>query len=253
MNKLQRQWQRLYLPNHAPEPDTASDTPTHVPLGEHTRTMVLAAKGPSAWKHLAPVWQGVQAELELPAPAIAANGVDSLQLWFSVSEPVAREHASDFLSLLRNRYLGQPEPHGISQWPAANAPSQTADQPLELVPAQQTGTRSWSAFVASDLASIFADEPWLDVPPNADAQADILARMGSIPMADFLRCLPTGTQSQPQVDQGHTHPLAWPAGGMPAEHTDPRQFLLDVMNNPDVSLALRIEAAKALLGAGRTS
>ena len=32
-------------------------------------------------------------------------------------------------------------------------------------------------FVAPDLAALFADEPWLDLPPSSDAQADLLARL----------------------------------------------------------------------------
>ena len=42
-------------------------------------------------------------------------------------------------------------------------------------------------------------------------------------------------------------PAARSAASTIRRHDDPRQFLLDVMNDPSVAMELRIEAAKALL------
>ena len=67
MNRLEAEFQRLYLPV-APE----HLAPTG--LGTHVRVMVLDVAGPSAWDALVKVWQGVQADLQLPAPGIAVNG-----------------------------------------------------------------------------------------------------------------------------------------------------------------------------------
>ena len=50
--------------------------------------MVLELTGPADWDVLSAVWRGVQADLELPAPAIAVSGTDGLQLWFSLEAPV---------------------------------------------------------------------------------------------------------------------------------------------------------------------
>ena len=256
MSKLHSQWQRLYLPTHPADPDGPTPVPSHLPLGEHIRAMVLTATGPAAWKTLAPVWQGLQADLGLPAPAIAVNGVDGLQLWFSVSEPVSASQAATFLAMLRARYLNTPEPKGVAQWPCDAG--QDASLPLALVPAKQAATPRWSAFVASDLASIFADEPWLDVPPNVDAQADILARIQTTPLVDFLQACP------PTPPKGHMGEHALKLSAQPDKllvphavnpdgmalttpHTDPKRFLQAVMNDASVPMALRIEAAKALL------
>jgi hypothetical protein len=41
------------------------------------------------------------------------------------------------------------------------------------------------------------------------------------------------------AEQCHDNPIG--------THHDPGRFLLEVMNNPTVSMALRVEAAKALL------
>jgi hypothetical protein len=119
-----------------------------------------------------------------------------------------------------------------------------------LVPAQQGATGRWSAFVAPGLASMFADEPWLDVPPGSDAQAQLLCRLESISAADLSR-------AQKELGLGEA-PIARdpePAGagapssdsGATVTETDPKRFLLAVMNDPAVAMALRIEAARALL------
>ena len=249
MNLLHKQWQRLYLMPSSAEPcGHAAKAPTHIPVTAQVRTMVLSAKGPAAWKHLAPVWQGIQTDLCMPAPAVAVNGADSMQLWFSVAEPVDRHEAAAFLTHLRASYLGKQEPQGIWQWPSAHTDQQMTDSVLELVPALQTGTQFWSAYVAPDLASIFADEPWLDVPPNPQAQADILARMGSIAVADLRRCHPLVMPPTLAHDQHNNHVQPLPVGSdTPDGNSEARQFLLDAMRNTNLSMALRIKAAKALL------
>jgi len=86
--------------------------------------------------------------------------------------------------------------------------------------------------VAPDLAPVFAEEPWLDTPPGEEGQADLLARLQSIKSA----ALP-----------GPAAAAAAGATPAPATNSDPKRFLLEVMNDASVPLALRIEAAKALL------
>lgn len=46
---------------------------------------------------------GVQADLALPAPAIAVNGSDACQRWFSLVEPLPAPQAAAFLDALRRR------------------------------------------------------------------------------------------------------------------------------------------------------
>jgi hypothetical protein len=90
---------------------------------------------------------------------------------------------------------------------------------------------------------MFADEPWLDMPPNPDGQAQLLAPLKSIPPAEFELALQhlrptTGLAAPGLVSNASAHATA---------SLDPKHFLLDVMNNDSLDLALRIEAAKALL------
>ena len=76
--RLAREFQRLYGPADAPA----------AAAGNAVRALVLDVARPADWRPLAAVWQGVQADLGLPAPAIVANGSDGLQLWFSLAQPV---------------------------------------------------------------------------------------------------------------------------------------------------------------------
>ncbi|TXT34691.1 MAG: hypothetical protein FD135_5235, partial [Comamonadaceae bacterium] len=105
-----------------------------------------------------------------------------------------------------------------------------------IVPARQEATGRWSAFVAPGLASMFADEPWLDMPPGLDAQAHLLSSLQSITPADFQRAQEQLRPASPRTESVQAF-----------NATDPKRFLLSVMNDPATELHLRIEAAKALL------
>ena len=215
MDRLATELQRLY-----PPPDTSG----------RLRALVLQLLRPAGWPEVARVWQGVQADLGLPAPAIAVSGSDGYQLWFSLAEAVPFERAQAFLEALRVRYLHGVPPQGVR-----------LQQP-EAIPPSQVDAERWSAFVAPDLAPLFADERWLDHPPGADAQADVLARAAAIEARDFERAMRelTAAAAAPVPD-------ARASAGAGAD--DPRSFLLSVMRDPGVDMHLRIEAAKALLSA----
>ncbi|MBQ0958260.1 hypothetical protein KAK06_04765 [Ideonella sp. 4Y11] len=192
----------------------------------HTRALVLEWPAPADWERLGAVWRGVQDALGWPAPAIAVSG-EALQLWFSLAEPVDAATAQTLLAALRERFLPASQAAQVGGWPRDG---QAAPRPGAALP----GEDRWSAFVAPDLAPLFAQTPWLDVPPGDDGQATLLAGLGSV-SADRL------TPLQPTAQ-----PAATPVTAVAAA-TDPRAFLLQVMNDPAVPLALRIEAAKALL------
>ena len=214
MNRLQSEWQRLYRLD-----DDGAD--------DQVRSMVLALGRPADWTALSKVWQGVQADLALPAPAIAVSGVDGYQIWFSLAEPWPAAQAMAFLEALRVRYLP-----GI----ARERIDLLRDAPT--VPTLQAPTGNWSAFVAPDLAPVFADTPWLDIPPSPDGQADLLCRLESIKRADFQSALERLKPVRAEAPGAHAGLMNTPS---------PTSFLLDVMNNERVELSLRIEAAKALL------
>jgi hypothetical protein len=195
--------------------------------------MVLELAGPPGWPDLARAWQGVQADLGLPAPAIAVSGRDGHQLWFSLAQPVPAAQALEFLAALRQRYLPDVEPGRVSMRPCGAAP------PVEVASGQ------WSAFVAPDLAALFADEPWLDLPPSAEAQADLLSRLASTTPDDWRRALERLQPPAPAAAERGPDTKEDPATPRPA--LDPRRFLLDVMSDPAMDMRWRIEAAKALL------
>jgi hypothetical protein len=187
------------------------------------------------------VWQRVQADLGLPAPAIAVNGHDGFQLWFSLAEPVSAAEASFFLESLRHRYLDTIAPERISMLP-------TETRHAQLVPALQQSTGQWSAFVAPDLAAIFVDSPGLDVCPSVDAQAKVLAPLQSIKASAFEAIL---DQVISEVERRSVinQPSAAVVHASNKQHSDSdaKRFLSDVMNDITVEMHLRIEAAKALL------
>ncbi|HET7795560.1 MAG TPA: hypothetical protein VFL64_19390 [Rhizobacter sp.] len=230
MNRLSSELQRLYLPPSAEDligPDGA------------VRALVLELTQPASWEALAAVWRGVQTDLELPAPAIAVSGTDGLQLWFSLAAAVPPAEGRVFLDALRQRYLAEVAATRVRLWPAVDG---AAPRHAPRVPAEQGHSGNWSAFVAPDLAPVFADTPWLDTPPNPEGQADLLSHLASISAPAWAAACGRLKPAVP-VRESKRNDAAGPA----SSGLDPKRFLLQVMGDETVELALRIEAAKALL------
>ena len=265
MTPLQSEIRRLYLPPsaewEAPAKGSAAAVSPFFGADQRVRCMVMELTRPPSWKLLGAVWQGVQAELELSAPAIAVSGTDGLQLWFSLAEPVAVAEAQAFLEELRLRFLPEVTRSRLRLLPAAEASAAHPDRHAAQVPALQAPGDNWSAFVAPDLAPVFADTPWLDIPPNEDGQATLLRGLAPMQPGAFdaaMRLLtaarpvqalprPGAAPSAPSTVQVPVPPaLPEPAGHGHALQ-DPRHFLLQVMNDATIALPLRIDAAKALL------
>jgi len=242
MNRLQAEQRRLFL-----LPDSINDLTSPDGL---VRALVLELAQPAEWDTLTALWQGVQGDLGLPAPAIAVSGVDGYQLWFSLLEPVPLADAHAFLEGLRQRYLADVPARRVRILPQA---PQAGASPMHarLVPAEQEVSGHWSAFVAPELLTMFADDAWLDFTPNAEAQADLLSRVQCIKPGDFQRVLaelaPTPALT-PALAPATASSPASAAHNSRAPEQDPRRFLLAVMNDESVELRWRIEAAKALLG-----
>ena len=229
MTRLQSQWNRLYA-----LPTSHSQAGTQ----DGVRGMVLALRQPAHWETLSAVWQGVQADLGWPAPAIAVNGTDGYQLWFSLQDPVPAARVQACLNALCRRYLPDVAPHRLHL---------LHDAPMPGSPVQPD---QWSAYVAQDLAPMFAETPWLDMPPSPEGQADLLSRMGSIPAEAFQAVLgespaATAPSNRPGDESSQAPARIDTMGSSPCE--DPKRFLLNVMNDDSVALSLRIEAAKALM------
>lgn len=233
MKRLHSELSRLYLGPSVEGKDAADEARLFDAHGL-TRALVLGLARPADWDAVSRVWHGVQADLELPAPAIAVCGAEGYQLWFSLAQPVPVLQAQAFLEQVRVRYLDTVAPRRIAVWPQPN-------QHARLVPALQADTGQWSAFVSSDLAAVFADDPSLDLPPGEDNQADLLSRHKSIQPAELEAAMERLLPDVTTVESSKPASTANPAS------QDPRRFLLAVMNDASVPLALRIEAAKALL------
>ena len=243
MSRLQAQRWRLYSPASARGAPPGEEQAFPLIDGQgQVRAMVLTLARPADWSAMARLWQGVQDELGLPAPGIAVNGIDGYQLWFSVAQPITTAQAHRFLMQLRMRYWADIPDERVSLMPSAHGPDPSACRHADPVPAPTLTPGQWSAFVTRDLAPVFNDSPWLDIPPNPDGQADLLSSLRSIGHAELLALLSAAAPTPPP---GPSSP-GGAASALPLQ-SDPRQFLLRVMNDPTVDLALRIEAAKALL------
>ena len=247
--RLSAEIQRLYrLPGDTALP--GEPTLRLVDSDGRVRAMVLSLSHPADWSLLAAVWRGVQSDLELPAPAIAVNGVDAFELWFSLAEPVPLAAAQAFLMGLRQRYMAEVKPHRVFLSPFQDGDSAQTTTPL--IPTAQGDSGNWSAFVAPDLAAVFGDEPLLDLPPGEDQQAELLSRLKCIPRSGFeaaLRLLPTSGRTAAPAAPAPSPASATDGHGpaMKVRYEDPRLFLQDVMNDQSVPIASRIEAARALL------
>ncbi len=257
MNRLQSELQRLYLSRLQTPGADGAQTSALVDAAGRVRCLVLELKAPPSWEQLAPVWQGVQAELEMPAPAIAVSGTDGLQLWFSLAEPIAVAQAHAFLERLRLRYLPDVKPARVRLLPAAGASALHPEQHAALVPALQA-TGDWSAFIAQDLAPVFAETPWLDIEPGEDGQAALLQVLAVTPQAVFEAAWEhlgsvVGTSQATAAPASEQTVVASAEGASSntrassSAHHDAQQFLLRIMNDDTVALGVRIDAAKALL------
>lgn len=260
MNKLMTQVQRLYvLPDRAGEiSDPANDELLLVSPQGMARTMVVKFERSADWEQLAKLYQALQDELDLPAPTLAISGHQGYRLWLSLAEPVPVALAQRFLEALRRSYLAGIPGEKLEFLPAAGQPESVGLAASELLPARHQATGKWSAFIDPSLGAMFIDEPGLEMAPNMDRQAEILAGAKSIAVAEFQRALkqletPAAPDSGPApLDHSVAQPGA--EAGRPrsplnvgSHYSDPKSFLLAVMNDPSASAGQRIKAAKALL------
>jgi hypothetical protein len=232
-NRLQTELDRLYL--IAPAPAARL-----VDAAGHVRAIVLEVVQPANWNALAEVWHGVQMELELPAPGIAVSGRDGLQLWFSLETAIPADQAHAFAEALRVRFLAHVAAARVRLWPMPTPPVRHA----ALVPAAQPESDNWSAFVAPDLAALFSETPWLDIEPGEEGQATLLRALRSMTSAEFDAAF-AATRASASPARAPANASA--SASVQQSEDDPHRFLLRVMNDESVALALRIEAAKALL------
>ncbi|MDT8991029.1 hypothetical protein RQP54_09155 [Curvibacter sp. APW13] len=249
MNPLHTELVRLYFadPQHALLHDA-----TRSPLlgaDGHVRCAVLELARPADWSLLGAVWRGVQTDLDLPAPAIAINGADGYQLWFAWQQPLPAAEVTDWLQALCRRYLGAVPPARLHCWPGKATADDDPAPPLP--PTLHPRSGQWSAFIAPDLAAVFADEPWLDRDPGLEAQAHLLGRLEGMKPQDFAKSWqllqPVPLAPTPGASPAAPH-FAAPQPSREGYPTDtPAAFLQAVMQDASAPLGLRVQAAAALL------
>lgn len=231
------------------------------------RAMVVSFEKATDWALVAKLYQAVQDELDLPAPAIAVSGQKGYRLWFSLAKPAPVAQVWDFLKALRSKYLADIPVTNLAFHPAAENAAFAGSTVIRLAPALHLATGKWSAFIDPSLGAMFIDEPGLEMAPNMDRQASILAGLKSIKAADFERTLGI-LQAPPEPDTSPGPVPVEPAANLQGEagsqpgldadrsraklnvgnnYRDPASFLLAVMNDPSASARQRIKAAKALL------
>lgn len=249
--RLQHELSRLYL---------VGDSSGEALIGEGglVRTLVMEVRSPADWRVLSTVWFGVQTELDWPAPGIAVSGTDGVQIWFSLAEPVDTSQAINLLAGLRLKFLGSVSPLRLRMFPYEEDVLNSICRHAMRVPALHETSGNWSAFVSQDLAAIFADEPWLDLPPNPDQQADILSKLQSVKQDQLNKAYALLTtdggvrgasknDGSGNVNSSFVNMAATPSSPSDDHTQSPKDFLSGVMNDPNNSLKDRIEAAKALL------
>lgn len=224
------------------------------------RAMVVSFARATDWEQVANLYQAVQDELDLPAPAVSVSGRKGYSLWFSLAEALPLAQIQAFLAALRLKYLADIPLAHLELQPDALAIK-------TLAPARHNTTGKWSAFIDPSMGSMFIVEPGLEMAPILDRQAGMLAGLKSIKTANFQRALSI-LQTPSELDGEPALTLAEAAARLPTKvsrppdladgyrysklgegntYADPRDFLLAVMNDSSVGVKQRIKAAKALL------
>ena len=219
-----------------------------VSVQQEVRTMVIGFARSGDWSHVANLWQVIQGDLEWPVPALSVSPKNGFQVWLSLAEPVVLEQAEAFLKALRHQYLSETPLSRLTLQPSA-------DGFVVPVPSYHPACQKWSAFIDPRMGSMFADELGLDMAPNLEKQAEMLAGLKSITIRDFQRVLRL-------LNADVAASVSRAEGGLPLNaierhseseltlnnhFTDPKVFLLAVMNDSSASIAERIHAAEVLL------
>lgn len=233
MSKLDRELQRLGWPIDG-RPGSAADG--------STRCLAIDFARSADWPQAAALCQALADDLDLPALAVSVSGRAGYRLWLALAEPTPAAEAGRFLAALAGKYLAEVPAGHLRCHPAAG-PTATPGLAVEAVPALDAATGKWSAFIDPSLGEMFVAEAGLDMAPNFDRQADLLAGVQVIAAADFQRALTTLTAPEPTAEATSA---ATPRHAA-CRYDDPHSFLLAVMNDPAASTADRIAAATALL------
>lgn len=264
MTKLLDELQRLFFWSDQEGPSTglvtrafAGEALVPLPLLSHdlqVRTLVAGVARFADWKAVAALYEGVQEQWAWPAPAVSVSPEAGFQVWFSLAEAIPIGVAERILHGLKKVFLSELPPSSVQLLPSMKH----ANPAVALVPSFHEASGNWSAFIDPTMAGMFSDQLGLDIAPNFSRQADMLAGLRSINPADVRRVLALLDEEAERRVAGAEHaavvrlplpdvrqPAAdWRGGG---DFTDPKAFLLAVMNDQQAGIQDRIHAATALL------
>ena len=202
-------------------------------------SLLIVFRRASDWPTVAEMLRVMQEDLALPLPAVSVSGESGYVVWLALDKAVSRPLGRSFLEALRRTVLADIRDGDLD---FLAMPAQ-----LFPIPACCEATGRWSAFIDPTMGSLFMDEAGLDFAPSADRQADLLGALSCIEQealqAASVRLMPT---PEPCAQVRSAEISA--DDGSSAEAS---AFLRGIMNDPEVPLALRIEAAKGLLLAGK--
>ena len=189
MLKLIQELMRLYLPEGAV---TEEALQAHI-LGQQTLPVEITTSGGLTraiaipfnripkldegrhWTLLCEVAHALQAELDLPAPAVSIGSSGGFCLWLSLAVALPSLQAGQFVELLRQAYFPEMEP--------------VIGAPAELPPCLNRDTGRWAAFINPGMGASFIGEPGLEIAPPQAAQAAFLEGLESIAPDRFDQAL----------------------------------------------------------------
>ena len=233
MNRLEAALRRLYG-----WPAATADIPL--------RVVTITVRRSRDWPRVAELLRVLQEELQLPAPAVSVAATSGFTVWLALAEGTDPAMAGAFVLALRQRAL--------ADLPDGDLALEVCPRSLPPMPAEDDATGRWSAFIDPGMGSLFVDEAGLDFQPPIDRQADLLAGLACIDAEALARalaeCQPPAALPGAAAAVAAAAVTAASAGSLLGPFPGPRDFLLAVMNDASTPLALRIEAAKALLVAG---
>ncbi|WP_157271775.1 DnaB-like helicase C-terminal domain-containing protein, partial [Azohydromonas aeria] len=122
--------------------------------------------------------------LDWPEAALSVDGRDAFNLWLPLAEAAPVADLREFLRLLHAVHL--PEQPALE---ASPGDAGHAAESVILPPGLHPDTGLWSVFIAPGLASSFSEEAGIDIPPNLDKQAELLARLEPASLDVFSQAL----------------------------------------------------------------
>jgi hypothetical protein len=198
-HRLLSELRRLFLRPDAPASELAAlerqlageaaAAPALVDAQGRTRLLAVGLHGVSRGQgdaHCAALLRlgkALMEELGLPEPAFSVNGREGYDLWLPLAERVPADQAREFLDLLRQAWL--PDLPAVHLLPGSEA----APAGVPLPPGLHPATGLWSVFISPGLAPSFSEEAGIDLPPNLDKQAELLARLAPVSLEEFSEAL----------------------------------------------------------------